>query len=150
MRHHRLTRSAAAGLALVALAAPAPAAHAQDLRSPDARDTPNAAPAPWGDLRSPDARGTASNAGTISPRLRGDLRTPDTRDAAEGRGTFSAPDVMVVKVQQPSLPVAAGIDWGDAGIGAGTLFAVILFGLGSAVAIRRHGAPASRETATTG
>jgi len=128
MRHHRLTRSTATGLAVVALAVPTAAAQSQDLRSPDARDAAGAA------------------------QVQQDLRSPDSRDAAEGRGTFSAPDVTVVKLQQPSPAAAGGVDWGDAGIGAGALLALILLGLGSTLAVlhRRHGAPARRETATTG
>jgi hypothetical protein len=43
MRHHRPTRSAVLGLALVALAAPTAAAQPQNLRSPDARDSTPAA-----------------------------------------------------------------------------------------------------------
>jgi hypothetical protein len=73
---------------------------------------------------------------------RQDLRSPDTRDAALGRGTWSAPDVTVVKLREP-VPVAeSGMDWGDAGLGAGTVFGVILVGLAAAMAIvhrRRRG-----------
>jgi hypothetical protein len=97
---HRLTRSAAIGLALAALTAPTAAAQQQDLRTPDARD--------------------AASVGQTRP----DLRSPDTRDAAGGRGTFSAPHVTVIKVPQ-STPSAGGMDWGDAGIGAGALLALI-------------------------
>lgn len=71
MRHHRLTRSAALGLALVALvalAAPTAAAQPHDLRSPDARDSTPAAQIPR------------------------DLRTPDTRDAAADRPVGHAID----------------------------------------------------------
>jgi hypothetical protein len=127
MRHNRLTRSTAPGLALAASSAVAQ----PDLRSPDTRDTALAS--------------TEANA-------RHDLRSPDTRDGAEARDTFSAPEVTVVNLHQPSPSAAGGIDCGDAGIGAGTLLDVILLGLGSTLAVlnRRHGAPARRETATTG
>jgi hypothetical protein len=151
MRPHRLTRPATLVLALVALVVPTAAAQAQDLRTPDARDTSRDAgtvsPTMPADLRSPDARETSSSAVTVTPV---DLRTADARDAAEGRGTFNAPEVAVIEVPKPSPAAAGGMDWGDAGIGAGTLLAVILLGLGSVLAVmhRRHGAPAHRDTAT--
>ena len=58
-----------------------------------------------------------------------DLRSPDARDAADGRGTFSAPEVAVVKVTEPSPP-SGGLDWGDAGIGAGGMLALTLLASG--------------------
>jgi hypothetical protein len=145
MRHHRLTRSAALGLALAALAAPtAAAAQQQDLRSPDTRDAARAAQSPTGSL--PWAYG-----GPQVAQISRDLRSPDTRDAAAGRGTFSAPQVTVIKVPQPA-PSAGGIDWGDAGIGAGAAIGVTLLALCSTVAIahRRHTSQARRQTVTTG
>ena len=125
MRHHRLTRSAALGLALVALAAPTP---------------PHRICAAL----------TLAPAAVAAP-VQG-LLSPDTRDATEGRGTFNVPEVAVVTLRQPAPAVAGGIDWSDAGIGAGSLLAVILLGLGSTLAVvhRRHGASARRSTATTG
>jgi hypothetical protein len=128
MSHHRLTRAATLGLTLAALAAPtAGAQQSRDFRSPDTRDAARAAQIPQ------------------------DLRSPDTRDAAAGRGTFSAPQVTVIKVPQ-STPSADGIDWGDAGIGAGAAIGLTLLALGStlAVAHRRRTSPARRQTATTG
>jgi hypothetical protein len=130
MNRYRLTRSAALGLTLAALAVPTAAAQ-QDLRSPDARD--------------------AARAAELAQDQRGqDLRSPDARDAAEGRGSFNAPEVTVVKLTEPS-PTGGGIDWGDAGIGAGGLLGLILLALGSTLAIthRRQSAP-GRQTATTG
>jgi hypothetical protein len=163
MRHHRLTRSAALGLALVAMTAPTAAAQSQDLRSPDARDSTPAA---------------QTNVGALDQarrhhRLRAlggqDLRAPDTRDAAADRPVGHAIDqeryVASHGTKAPTPPSAdilapapqvqstdPGFDWGDAGIGAGILLALILLGLGSTLAVvhRRHGAPAPRETATTG
>ena len=127
MRHHRVTRSAAVGLALAALAASTATAQQQDLRSPDTRDAARAAQTPR------------------------DLRSPDSRDDAAGRGTFSAPQVTVVKVPQRA-PSAGGIDWGDAGIGAAAMLGLIVLGLGTTVALahRRHSGPARGQTATTG
>jgi hypothetical protein len=126
MSHHRLTHSAVIGLALAALTAPTAAAQQQDFRTPDARDTVSVGQTP-------------------------DLRSPDTRDAAAGRGTFSAPHVTVIKVPQ-STPSPGGMDWGDAGIGAGALLALIALGVGGSIAVvrRRHASITRRQTATTG
>jgi hypothetical protein len=131
MDRARLTRSTAVGLALAALAA-SPVAAQQDLRSADARDAAQAA----------EAR--------QDQRLQ-DLRSADARDAAEGRGTFKAPEVTVVKVTEAS-PARGGLDWGDAGIGAGGLLALILLGLGGALAVVHHRqrGHVRRQTATTG
>lgn len=130
MNRFRLTRSAALGLTLAALAAPTAAAQ-EDLRSPDARDAARAA-----ELRQDE-------------RLP-DLRSPDARDAAEGRGSFNAPDVTVVKVSEPTSS-GGGIDWADAGIGAGGLLGLILLAVGSTLAItRRRPSVPGRQTATTG
>jgi hypothetical protein len=94
------------------------------------------------DLRSPDARSVPA---PRSVSVRADLRSPDTRDAGEGRGTHNAPDVMVVKLREPApAPVSAdGIDWSDAGIGAGVLLGLAVLALGGAFAVARH-----RGTAT--
>jgi hypothetical protein len=97
-----------------------------------------------------DAARTASLAGTTSaPRQ--DLRSPDTRDYAAGRGSFNAPAVTVVKVREPTAPPASsgGLDWGDAGIGAGVAFGLILFALGGMLVVvrHRHGGLARRATA---
>ena len=146
MNRHRLARSAALGLALAAFAA----------------STATAQPA------TSQPAGTSSLAGTTSTRHPGpaqrrrarrrpirraqpqqDLRSPDTRDLAEGRGTFSAPEVTVVKVTEPAPP-SAGIDWGDAGIGAGGMLGLILLALGSILAVvhRRHSAAAGQPAST--
>jgi hypothetical protein len=134
MNSHRFTRPAALALTLVALAAPAAVAKPIDLRSPDARD----------------AARTGSLAGTTStPRQ--NLRSPDTRDHAEGRGAFNAPEVTVVKLAKPAPAPAGegGIDWGDVGIGAGSVLGLALLALGGTFAVvhRRQGA---RPMATTG
>ena len=134
MQSRRITRSAALGLTLAALAAPTAGAVPADLRSPDARDAALAAKAATG------------------PRQ--DLRSPDARDLAAGRGTFSAPEVTVVKVSEPAptAPTAGGLDWTDAGIGAGGMLGLVLIGVGGALVIvrRTHDRPAHRRTAITG
>jgi len=104
----RLTRSAALGLAIAALAAPAAIAdpHAQDPNYP--------------------LQGFGYQ----------DLRSPDARDAAEGRGTFNAPEVTVVKVpSNPPAPVADGLDWNDVGIGAVGVLGLTLIAIGGAFAV---------------
>jgi hypothetical protein len=93
------------------------------------------------DLRSADASDAALN---LESRQVGsqDLRSPDTSDAAAGRGTFSAPEVTVVRVSEPTT-ASGGLDWGDAGIGAAGLLGVILVGLGGTMFVlhRRHSHP---------
>jgi hypothetical protein len=132
MHPRRITHSAALGLTLAALAAPASGAAPADLRSPDARDAARTA-----------------EAATGGPRQ--DLRSPDARDLAAGRGTFSAPEVTVVKLSEPS-PTAGGLDWADAGIGAGGMLALVLIGAGGALVITRrsHDRPAHRRAPIAG
>ena len=132
MHPRRITRTAALGLTLAALAAP----------------TAGAVPA---DLRSPDARDAARTEEALTGVPRQDLRSPDARDLADGRGTFNAPEVTVVKVSEPA-PSAGGLDWADAGIGAGGMLGLVLIGAGGALLIMRrmHHRPAHRRTAITG
>jgi hypothetical protein len=117
MNTKRLTHSAALGLALAALAVPAASA-SQDLRNPD-QVTPSE---------------------LVAPAPRQDLRSPDAIDAAAGRGTDASPDVMVVKVpvETPSASPADGLDWQDAGVGAGALFALGMIGLGGTLLVVHH------------
>ena len=125
MSHRLLTHTAAVGLAVAAVAAPVAVAQ-QDLRSPDAVDAASA------------VTQRAHNQQTQ------DLRSPDARDTAAGRGTFTAPRVTVVKVAQPSQTTGGGFDWGDAGIGAGGVLALVLIAVGGALMVthRRRGGPA--------
>jgi len=119
MHSHTITLALAA--ALVALAPTG--ALAQPARE---------AATPTQNLQSPDARDAAQ-----TTQARQDLRPPDVIDAAAGRGTYNSPRVMVVKIPpsaaEPSS--APGMDWGDAGIGAGSLLGLSLIGLGGALAI---------------
>ena len=67
--------------------------------------------------------------------------SPDARDRAEGRTT---PDVIVVSAATPaatpSTATGGGIDWTDAGLGAGGVLGLTLISIGGAlVAVRRHG-----------
>jgi hypothetical protein len=119
----RSTQAIALGLVLAALA-PASALASGDLRSPDARD-PFVAPA------------------TATP----DLRSPDARDAAAGRSAAGSPSVLVVRIPQ-HRSTAGGMDWGDAGIGAGGAVAVFALTGGAALALqRRRHAPSARTPA---
>jgi hypothetical protein len=151
MNRHRLARSAALGLALAALAASTASANTVDLRSQMSSSSlaGTTSSAPRQDLRSADARDAARSAYARQGQPQQDLRSPDTRDLAEGRGTFSAPEVTVVKVTEPAPP-SAGIDWGDAGIGAGGMLGVILLALGSSLAVvHRKQTAAAGQPATT-
>jgi hypothetical protein len=100
---------------------------AQDLRSPDARDAATQAaetPQVAQDLRSPDARDAAIQAAKPTPQVAQDLRSPDARDA----GRISPP------VQQPVVEIrevpSNGFDWGDAGIGAAGILAMLSIAAG--------------------
>lgn len=107
----RLTRSAALGLTIAALAAPAA------LADPYASD-------PNYPLKDDNSTGYQ------------DLRSPDARDAAEGRGTFNAPEVTVVKVPAASpAPAGDGIDWADVGIGAVGVLGLSLIAVGGGIAV---------------
>lgn len=83
-------------------------------------------------------------------QARQDLRSPDARDAAEGRGTFNSPQVVVVKAQPQTRPALTnGIDWADAGIGAGSLLGMSLLALGGTLFIT-HRRRAAHDTAAPG
>jgi hypothetical protein len=139
--------------ALAASALPASDVMAQqDLRSPDARDAANhaaqnelqRAPQPGAqDFRTPDARDAAKHRGLYEldrapqpgPQ---DLRSPDARDAARNLPPVQIP-APTVEVREPS----GGFDWGDAGIGAAGMLALLSLAAGSALLVstrrRRRG-----------
>ena len=123
MRNSRVTTTATICLALAATGAVPAFGQQQDLRSPDARDT---------------------------AQISQDLRSPDARDADAGRSTADAPEMTVVTLAQPAPSQPGGIDWGDAGIGAGGLLAVAVIGLGAGFAVlhRRHGAQGRAATSS--
>ena len=126
----------------------------QDLRSPDARDAGSASESPrYTDLRSPDAR----DAGSVSesPRYT-DLRSPDARDVGLTHDTGVAQDLRSPDARdagRPQVPPAdnvveirevptGGFDWGDAGIGAAGILALLSIGAGLTLLItgrRRRG-----------
>ena len=106
----------------------------QDLRSPDARDAKSEPVAQVAqDLRSPDARDAAQAA---KVEVAQDLRSPDARDA--GRTPVEVP-TSVVEIRE--VP-ASGFDWGDAGIGAAGILALLSIAGGLALMVtsrRRSG-----------
>jgi hypothetical protein len=88
----------------------------RDLVSPDARDGARH-PSPVTDLRSPDTR-------KPSPAI--DLQSPDARDVARNPVvTYQPGRAPTVQPQQPVLVPSNGFSWGDAGIGAAGMLALI-------------------------
>jgi hypothetical protein len=128
MRNHRFTRTAALALALCAVAAPAAAA--SSLVPPPPSSIAASAGSAYQDLRSPDARDAA-------------------RAAAEDRETFYISDPGT-RGEEPSSVPSDGLDWGDAGIGAGGLLGLILLGLGSTLIVMHRRHRGRRQPATTG
>jgi len=136
MFKHRLIRTVAVVLALGAVAAPAAAARPAGATLPH-------------DFQTADTRDAVVHRGLYEPmrpedqpQPPQDLRHPDTVDFANGRGTYNSPEVVVVDLPKPvSGPISAGgIDWADAGLGAGSLLGITLIGLGGALFIvRRRG-----------
>jgi hypothetical protein len=135
----------AAGLLMVLPATGAAAGG--DLRSPDARDAAAAVdrtPSHATDLRSPDARDASSVARASSHPT--DLRSPDARDAASAT-TSTGPYVDAISslsrealAAAPTRDTSTGTDWGDVGIGAGGVAALLLVGLGGMLLFRHRDA----------
>jgi hypothetical protein len=117
MRRTQLITTAAF---VAACAVPATAAaQGQDLRSPDTRDAAAAAQAQsYQDLRSPDARDAATASTQTAYQ---DLRSPDARDVGREPVTVQIPEPVVQIHEVPG----SGFDWGDAGIGAAGLLALL-------------------------
>jgi hypothetical protein len=135
MFKHRLIRTITVIVALGAAAAPAAAARPIDAQP--------GATLPH-DFQTADTRDAVASRGLYEPmrpenqpQAPQDLRNPDTVDFANGRGTYNSPEVVIVDVPKPvSAPVSAGgIDWADAGLGAGSLLGITLIGLGAALFI---------------
>jgi hypothetical protein len=127
---------------MVVIAGIISAASAQTYVSPAARD---AAPqwSPGNDLRSPDARDSARHVSTVT-----DLRSPDARDSARHSSpvtdlpSYGPGRAPTVQAQQPVLQVpSGGFNWGDAGIGAAGMLALIalIAGTLTIVSHRRRG-----------
>lgn len=148
-RNHILTIAALAASALPVSSAIAQ----QDLRPPDARDAAehrglyerDGAPQPLGrNYGSPDAADAARHRGPYDvdsapePGAQ-DLRSPDARDAARDLPPVQLPAPTVQVREVPS----DGFSWGDAGIGAAGMLALLGIGAGSMLLIvgrrRRRG-----------
>jgi hypothetical protein len=140
MNHRRISRIATLSLTIAAVAAPTAMVGQAAAEVGQPRADQN--------LVTPDARDAAQASSLAGTTQTIDRRTPDAQDAADGRGTWNAPAVTVVKVPEPT-PLSTGLDWGDAGIGAGAVVGLMLLALGSGLAIvhRRHGAQGSRTIA---
>ena len=82
-----------------------------------------------GDLRSPDARDAAEHRGlySLDETPLQDLRSPDARDAARD---LPSGGVSTVTVRTPAEAMG-GFDWGDAGIGAAGMLALMSVAAGS-------------------
>jgi hypothetical protein len=130
LRIHRFTLATVA----IALCASAPAmAQEQDLRSPDAIAAGQPKALQSQDYRTPDA---------VNPVERTtDLRAPDNRF---GQPTGGSAPVRVRIVEVPS----SGFAWGDAGIGAAGMLAVVMLAAGIGMAGVHH-RRTRRVTATT-
>jgi hypothetical protein len=146
MALHRLSRSAALGLALAALAALPQAAFAYGQTGSETSDKTIYVNPSTGQAVPPPPSSIAASAADEYQ----DLRSPDARDAAAGRGSFNSPEVTVVKVAQPSASPDGGLDWGDAGIGAAALLGLLLLGLGGTLAVIHRRQGLRRQAATTG
>jgi hypothetical protein len=125
LRIHRFTIAAVA----IAVWATSPAA-AHALISPDAQDAATQSQAPvtqTQDNRSPDAKDP------FEPTT--DLRSPDVRyGQPNGEQAPAVTRVRIVEV--PSN----GFEWGDAGVGAASVLALVLVGVGVAMAgLHRRG-----------
>jgi hypothetical protein len=148
-----LIRTLAVALALAAFAVPTAQAKPVDSQYPayptptvPSEDGPknysmNSATGDYRAAGGTGASGAADRADAAGPTRSHsqDIRMPDTADAAKGRGLDKAPGVTVVKVPTPSAPAAStsggGIDWADAGIGAGGMLAMLVLAGGSAFAV---------------
>jgi hypothetical protein len=146
MALHRLSRSAALGLALAALAALPQAAFAYGQTGSETSDKTIYVNPSTGQAVPPPPSSIAASAADEYQ----DLRSPDARDAAAGRGSFNSPEVTVVKLAQPSASPDGGLDWGDAGIGAAALLGLLLLGLGGTLAVMHRRQGPRRQAATTG
>jgi hypothetical protein len=149
-RQHRVVQAVAVAATIAGLGAPA--AVAQDLRSPDVQDAASSVQQSATDLRSPDVRDAAGSSQQPATPA-GDLRSPDVRDAAGAArqletpaADLRSPDVrdaatkvvssVVTPAAEPS--VSDAFQWGDAAIGAGAAVAAIALAGGLLVAGRRR------------
>jgi hypothetical protein len=150
MPSHTVTTAVAVAVAFAAFTPSGATARPIDPAAAPVTAHTEGAPTPVQDLRAlaktsslagttsirPDMASTRATAPRLAAQVRQDLRSADTRDAAEGRGAFNSPQVVVVKAPPPQQPaIVDGIDWADAGIGAGSLLGLGLITLAGTLAI---------------
>jgi hypothetical protein len=135
----------------MALAAIPGVAIAQDLRSADARDSARQVTGTGGlgilngrDLVSPDARDTARPA----PAVAQDLRSPDAT-ASSGVSTYQPGRTSLPAQGAVVVPTSNGFDWGDAGIGAAGMLALVALAAGTLM-IATHRRRTQRLPVATG
>jgi hypothetical protein len=145
MNRHSITFVATLGLIASSALSSTSALASQ---SPDARDANIAAiavrPAPSvsRDVRSPDARDAAARAVAPASQVSSiaDGRSPDTRDVANGVKFVTVPSSPVGVVSHTD----SSFRWGDAGLGAALVLALLALIGGATMQYRRrhhHGAP---------
>jgi hypothetical protein len=78
------------------------------------------------DLRSPDTRDAARPAVSVAQ----DLRSPDAREAARATEVAGVEQPAVLAVR-PAASASDGFAWGDAGIGAAGMLAVLTLASGT-------------------
>jgi hypothetical protein len=122
LRKHRFTTAAALTIALGA-ASPA-AAQPQDLRAPDTQDAATAAQCTSG------SRACSKEQALGGPAP--DMRAPDNR-FGQPTGQTVVPVQMPTRVRVVEVP-SSGFQWGDAGIGAAGMLAVVALGAGVGMA----------------
>jgi hypothetical protein len=113
--HHHISTALALALALAAVAPSAASARPAEY-----------APATTTQAQAPPAIAANAAVGAIQAQGARVARELAARDARAGSITQSPPPVRTVTVSQPN-----GFAWGDAGIGAGAIFALTLVLLGS-------------------
>jgi hypothetical protein len=119
LRKDRFTATAAIAIALGA-AAPA-AAQQQDLRTPDTRDAARAVEC------------TSGSRACSQSQEQQDLRAPDNRFGQPTGDEIVVPVPMPARVRIVEVP-SGGFEWGDAGIGAAGMLAVVALGAGAGMA----------------
>jgi hypothetical protein len=82
-------------------------------------------------------------------RVRPELAVPVECEGAQGAvGKFVVASARVTDSRVPSFD--AGLDWGDAGIGAGVVLGLLLLALGGTLAVMHRRQSLRRHAATTG
>ena len=90
------------------------------------------------DLRSPDAQDASRNpVATYEPAAQ-DLRSPDAQDAVRNQVATYQPGQLPTSVGQVRAVPSSGFDWGDAGIGAAGMLALVALGIGSLLTVEHR------------